>query len=353
MTERRFPRSEESRLVLWAIHGGGVLFVTIVFLLLVMTAVAQQEVIASIKQQQLSLGYSAALSINDEARGKRSELQGLRREERTLVKQIRGEQVNFNRAQRHWQDSWDELQPFVERLGKTCGIELPKDKGFAARAAVLNDLRQCQATAGSGPARSPVLSAIDRPAKEFAQAEDEYRAAFDAFSTTKDRIDAIRAQQVVTALSEQQQKVSTSFSEMDVLLSNWMLVGGLLVLFPPALLQILLTFISGLFGAILVTLVLLVYPSSQFDITASKETWARVFLGGLIALCVYIVLLGGTAVMGAQSGLAGAGSNYMAFCGIGILAGMFSDRVAFWLSDRANVFFRRTNPPAPQRGEVQ
>lgn len=351
MTERRFAGSEESRLALWAIHGGGVLVITVIFLLLVMTAVAQQEVLASIKQQQLSLGYSAALSINDEARGKRFELQMLRKEERALAKQIRGEQVSFNRAQRHWQDSWDELHPFIERLQQACGFELPQDKGFPARAAVLNDLRQCQATAGAGPARSPLLAAVDQPAREFAKAEDEYRAAFDAFSTTKDRIDAIRAQQVVTALSDQQQKVSTSFSEMDVLLSNWMLVGGLLVLFPPALLQILLTFVSGLFGAILVTLVLLVYPKSEFDITASKETWARVFLGGLIALCVYIVLLGGTAVMGAQSGLSGAGSNYMAFCGIGILAGMFSDRVAFWLSDRANAFFRRSSAVGANGGE--
>lgn len=107
-----------------------------------------------------------------------------------------------------------------------------------------------------------------------------------------------------------------------------MLVGDMLGLFPPALLQILLTLFSGLFGAVLVTLVLIVYPHTDFNIMASKETWSRILLGGLVALCVYIVLLGGTAVVGAGSGLSGVGTNYMAFCGIGILAGMFSDRVA-------------------------
>lgn len=339
MRNRISVEDGSNRLLLWFVHGGGVLFVTLVFLLLVMTAVAQQEVLASIKQQQLSLGYSAALSVNNEARGINDELRGLRGEARGLTRQLRADQVNFNSAQRHWQDDWDELQPFLERLAKACQIDMPRDKGVGARAAALNDLKQCRANARETP--SPLLAAADGAAKNFEEAETQYRNAFDAFLTTKDKLETARAQQAVTALSDTQQKVSTSFSEMDVLLSNWMVVGGLLVLFPPALLQILLTFFSGLFGAILVTLVLLVYPKSQFDITSSTETWARVFLGGLIALCVYIVLLGGTAVMGASSGLSGAGSNYMAFCGIGILAGMFSDRVAFWLSDRANAFFRR------------
>ena len=341
MTDTHHSRKAQHRLLLWLVHGLMMFVLTIVFLLIVMTAVAQQDVIASIKQQQLSLGYSAALSINDEAKGINDELRGLRNEARGLAKQLRTDQANFNGAQRRWQDSWEELEPFLKRLGDKCEIDMPKDSGFGSREAALYDLRQCIATAGAARNGSPLLAAAQRPADDFARASGQYRTAFDAFSSTKDKLDAARAQMAVTLLSDQQQKVSSSFSEMNVLFSNWLLVGGFLVLFPPALLQILLTFFSGLFGAIVVTLVLLVYPKSKFNITASKETWARIFLGGLIALCVYIVLLGGTAVVGASSGLSGAGSNYMAFCGIGILAGMFSDRVAFWLSDRANSFFRR------------
>lgn len=341
MTDTPHSRKAQNLLLLWLVHGFVMFVLTIVFLLIVMTAVAQQDVIASIKQQQLSLGYSAALSINDEAKGINDELRGLRNEARGLAKQLRTDQANFNGAQRRWQDSWEELEPFLKRLGDKCEIDMPKDSGFGSREAALYDLRQCIATAGAARNGSPLLAAAQRPADDFARASDQYRTAFDAFSSTKDKLDAARAQMAVTLLSDQQQKVSSSFSEMNVLFSNWLLVGGFFVLFPPALLQIVLTFFSGLFGAIVVTLVLLVYPKSKFNITASKETWARIFLGGLIALCVYIVLLGGTAVVGASSGLSGAGSNYMAFCGIGILAGMFSDRVAFWLSDRANSFFRR------------
>jgi len=342
MSDTRRSKFDSNRLLLWLIHGGAVLGVTVAFLLVVMTAVAQQEVVASIKQQQLALGYGAALSIRNEAQKVNGQLSALRTEAQKQANQLREDQVKFLAAQRRWQDSWDELLPFVERLTKTCGIEIPKDKSFGSRAAALNDLKQCQASAPNTQPGSQFLAASHQPASTFAQAQVQYRDAFDAFSITKDRLEGLRAQLATTALSDVEAKVDTSFSEMNVLFSNWMLVGGTLGLFPPALLQILLTFFSGLFGAILVTLVLLVYPKSNFDITATKETWARVFLGGLIALCVYIVLLGGTAVMGASSGLSAAGSNYMAFCGIGILAGMFSDRVAFWLSDRANSFFRST-----------
>jgi len=332
------------RRILWVLNASAAILVTVVFLLIVMTAIAQQDVIASIKQDQLSLGYSAALTVNNEARGINDELRGLRAEVRAISKQLRSDQVNFYAAQRDWEDSWDELQPFLNRLAKPCGIDMPKDSSFGARDAALDDLRQCLAASAGSKGSAPELAAAAEPAKNFAQVSARYRTAFDVFSTTKDKLNAALTQETATVLSDEEQKVSTSFSEMDVLLSNWMLAGSLLVLFPPALLQVLLTFVSGLFGAILVTLVLLVYPNSQLDITASKQTWARVLVGGLVALCVYVVLLGGTAVMGASSGLTGAGSNYMAFCGIGILAGMFSDRVAFWLSDRANAFFKRSAP---------
>jgi len=350
MNHAKRDKLDADRVVLWLINGTAMFVLTIVFLLIVMTAVAQQDVIASIKQQQLSLGYSAALSVNDEAKNINIELRGLRADARKYAKQLRTDQVNFNSAQRRWEDGWAELEPFLKRLADPCGIDLPKDKGFGAREAALYDLRQCIATANASQSRSPLLVAIQGPAQDFAIASKKYHDALDDFSKTKDNLDAARAQMVATVLSDQQQKVNSSFSEMDVLLSNWLLVGGFLVLFPPALLQILLTFFSGLFGSIVVTLVLLVYPNNDFNITKSRETWARVFLGGLVALCVYIVLLGGTAVVGASSGLSGAGTNYMAFCGIGILAGMFSDRVAFWLSDRANAFFRRSEARSSNAG---
>lgn len=129
---------------------------------------------------------------------------------------------------------------------------------------------------------------------------------------------------------------------MAVLRSTDILGGRFLVAFPPPILQIILAFISGLFGALLVTLVLIVYPKANLGMTSTQETWSRIVLGGLIAVCVYVVLLGGSAVLGSTPGMTAAGTNYMAFCAIGILAGMFSDRVAFWLSEKADAFFRES-----------
>lgn len=41
----------------------------------------------------------------------------------------------------------------------------------------------------------------------------------------------------------------------------------------------------------------------------------------------------------------------MTFCAVGVLAGMFSDRAAFWLSDRADMFFSRKEPREGESGE--
>ena len=54
-----------------------------------------------------------------------------------------------------------------------------------------------------------------------------------------------------------------------------------------------------------------------------------------------VVLGGGTAVLGTSGGFGDGEANFLAFCAIGILAGMFSDRVAQWLSGRADAFFSR------------
>jgi hypothetical protein len=111
---------------------------------------------------------------------------------------------------------------------------------------------------------------------------------------------------------------------------------------PPSVTQILLAFVSGMFGALLVTLILIVYPN--FQLTRVQESYGpRILLGGLIALCVFVVLGGGTAVLGTASAFANGEANFLAFCAICILSGMFSDRAAAWLSERAATFFNVNN----------
>ena len=63
-------------------NGIGAVLLLILFMLMIMTAIAQQEVVNRIKADQLELGYSAALSIRDQVAGRQKELDRLGQEER-------------------------------------------------------------------------------------------------------------------------------------------------------------------------------------------------------------------------------------------------------------------------------
>jgi hypothetical protein len=137
------------------------------------------------------------------------------------------------------------------------------------------------------------------------------------------------------------QKIVDSFRDMEGLMTVAPGTMWLLGQFPPEILEIIFVFVSGLFGALLVTLVLIVYPNNQVLTLSDARPVTRTALGGLIALCIYIFLVSGTIVVGSGGSGAARPANNMTFCALGILAGMFSDRVAGWLSKRADQFFRQ------------
>lgn len=148
--------------------------------------------------------------------------------------------------------------------------------------------------------------------------------------------------------------INDSFGEISVLQRSWMVGGGALTEFPPAMTQILLAFVSGLFGSLLLTLVLIVYPKTDMKLGETGKGYGpRILLGGLISLCVFVVIGGGTAVLGTNNAFAGGEANYLAFCAIGILAGMFSDRVASWLSERADTFFKLSAQDAAAKAAAE
>jgi len=339
-----------SRTTLWIINTTFALALVFVFMLMVMTAIAQQEVISRLKADQVDLGYGAALSVRDKANERQLKLDALAEAERERLTQYRDAQTRWKETGRIFDDAWESLLPYLQRIArsKICEITLPADNSISARVTALNEYRECLDNAGS----SRSVTSAKQAAEEFERALNGHRVTNRAFLTSEDRLKETRVDIESGALTPVQEKVRNSFEDMKVLLSGWLLLGGGLVAMPPALLQILLTFFSGLFGAVLITFILLVYPN-VINVTNTKETYSRIFLGGMIALCVYIVLLFASTVLGTNTGIIAAGTNYMAFCGIGILAGMFSDRAAGWLSDRANSFFKRgqagqaSNPALP------
>jgi hypothetical protein len=182
---------------------------------------------------------------------------------------------------------------------------------------------------------------------EIARAEAGLKDRESQISATEASITAERERGAgVTRLEEQMQ---------DVVILDKSLLGMLrLTWIPPATMQIVLSFVSGLFGSLLVTLVLAVYPNNDLHFTGSDSYWNRILLGGLIAVGVYVVIGGGLAVLGAKNGTPDGGTNFLSFCAIGMLAGMFSDKFAGWLSDNAQKLTagnRGDDAPSPPPGE--
>jgi hypothetical protein len=335
------------------LHIAGMVLVVVAFLVTVMTAVAQQETLGRMAHEELGLGYSSAFALLRTLDARQRELPALRREERELEKQAARAQTAFRIARNRLDAVWQNLQAVAQRLARArvCEFTSPASDDLNSRLGLWNEVREC---ANAGPL-APTAAASVREALtgsgNVERAVEALTSAHEALTSADEQLELTRRRILAaSSLSEDELKARRSFSELNVLREYWMLGGGLLVAFPPPMLQILLAFVSGAFGALLVTLVLIVYPNTSFSLSAGQQTWARIFLGGLIAMCVYIVLLGGTAVLGSSVGIAPAGANYMAFCAIGILAGMFSDRVAYWLSDKADAFFKRQ--PQPEEAET-
>jgi hypothetical protein len=116
---------------------------------------------------------------------------------------------------------------------------------------------------------------------------------------------------------------------------------GVLVHVPPTLMAIFVAFSSGMFGALLITLVLYVYPDNRYSFTRSHSFGGRILLGGLIALGVFVLLFSGVAVLGGSDNAAEGSHNVMAYSAIGILCGMFSDQAAAWLSGQAATLLKQ------------
>jgi hypothetical protein len=109
---------------------------------------------------------------------------------------------------------------------------------------------------------------------------------------------------------------------------------------PPNIIDFPFVFISGLFGSILFQLIISVYPEKKFRDEKTSSFFSRTILGGAISVALFTVLASGIAVLGASEAFAGAERNILALASVGVLAGMFSNRAAGWLSSQANIFLR-------------
>lgn len=314
----------------------GAVMVAYAFMLVLIIASMQARVADGLAKLTPALDYSSAYSAWAEAPEVDAAITRLKLERQTI-------QSDWETATRRAEDVSMQLAPLSE-LGKKlepwpgCAFTL-EGEGASKVAAALVRVERCP--------RDVLPSAVREHVEEVTATGQTYRDADLKHRAARREADLanIKGAKLDTEIAEARELRKTlepgrkGIEAMQTLEQRWMIAGGALTALPPYVNQIFLAFFSGMFGALLVTLVLIVYPNIKLS-RLQERYGPRVMLGGLIALCVFVVLGGGTAVLGTASAFANGEANYLAFSAICILAGMFSDRVAAWLSERAASFFK-------------
>lgn len=317
------------------------------FLVVLMTASAQQRVLAELAPK---LDYSSALTRVGLAETVEASLAELRAvESKTLDEQQRRHEETAVARAAEW-EVWQAFAPLAARLTEPgrCG-----PAGDSDHLTLWNHLQQCVSEGGQdarfaaqfesaarGERAPPVAYAALRQAMIAEQAVDA--------SLARVRADIREAQGSLAETRSLQQ----AFGELKALEGSWLVGGGAFIGLPPSVMQIVVAFFAGAFGALLITLVLAVYPQSRLGSAGNGSYYARILLGGLISICVYVALAGGTAILGDSRPFETGQMNVMSFSTVGLLAGMFSDRVALWFSERADVFFARASEDAAPEEEA-
>ncbi|WP_419317601.1 hypothetical protein ACN2C7_14110 [Caulobacter sp. ErkDOM-E] len=345
MGETRDPR------VVFAIGLARVLLSILVvyaFLATLMTASAQQSISAGLKDVANEDGkpvtYSQAyLAYKKSAELKKTRDQAWREHdaERKAMEKARSLRIGLEPA---ISSESDAFFSFRDRLRAQALCE------FSPNASKLQDWETVQ-SCELRPRDQKIWDSLVARSPNFKQVMENASRADTAFYEARNSVDS--SKEALDEADKQGQwalQVGRKFGDFDLLRGSWMAAGGLFEGFPPATLQILLAFMSGAFGALLIAQILIVYPENQLGLTKGEGFEARIGLGGMVAVCVYIILGSGAVLLGDASSLEGD-ANVMTFAGVGVLAGMFSDRVAAWLSERANFFFEARRKPGEDGGD--
>lgn len=320
------------------------------FLVAVMTASAQQRVTAVLDQRPDRPSYSSALTKVKAFEQAKKDLETLRAEETQARDRERELQNVLDQSRLDIEEAWSRISGVAARARGFDGCLPTEALGPLSDPATRNTLWTAVIDCASA-ANSTLPAALRKEIEVKAEGEVNFGKAYAAYQRAvielsqaqamvkRHEEDAVKKQKDVDDAAE----LSATFDDTLVLRKSPVMVAGAwLVDFPPSLLQLLLAFAAGLFGALLVTTVIVVYPNHAFaQISAGQKYYSRLLLGGLIALGAYVILGGGTAILGNTNPFGQSQPNFMTFCAVGVLAGMFSDRVADFFSRNADAFFKR------------
>lgn len=313
--------------------------VTYVFIVVLLVATAQQKVDDALTKEAVGYDYSVAVRYYFG----RESLKHVVAENSEAIKQSTAQLRAANdRLQSANRTLTAEAADLAEDLGRLTAAGCPAPPAPetpptpAELVAMAVATQHCAAERGEAvPAIPPVAADVLASQRSVQKLLDDAAGLKRDSDDVQDRLDLLQAER--NDINKQTEAAARSGDIIAVLRvfedSQWPLAKQL-VYVPPALTGIILASVSGLFGALLITLILFVYPDNRYKFTRSKSYFGRILLGGLIALGVFVLMFSGVAVL-AGPNASGSAQNLIAYGGIGILAGMFSDQAAGWLSDRS------------------
>ncbi|RYD48909.1 MAG: hypothetical protein EOP60_14820, partial [Sphingomonadales bacterium] len=317
------------------------LVITFFFLLALLVASAQQQVMS---QLDPGVSYSVARKTVGDAEQARGDLGAELRRRTGLLAEKRALEQRANDLDSDLYSSMasvDQLSESIEHSQLCARINADgQPQGLAKWGAVYGCYRDGTVPAGD---KDEIQALIDPAMDPTKLTERSTRLKFDLQSADMALADndaRIKAAQETVA---QAAKASNALQIVTLLDDSFVGLFGFTHI-PPSLMQITLCFLSGLFGALLITLVLLVYPNNDLSFTSTNSFWNRILLGGLIAVGVFVMIAGGVGVLGSSEAILSGQNNFLSFCAIGMLAGGFSDRFAKWLSDNATMLVSNTQP---------
>jgi hypothetical protein len=324
------------------------LLVVAIFMYLLILAMAQDQVLEKLSRSSDFANYSASLLDAREAKAHDDEIKRLakiRQERKTAVAKV---QNAATAAELEYQREAVRLDSVFEKIDNQGDCRIIRKPGLTvagltrqeldrhAKRVALASAQQCfdidPQLGGSGRSTYMAILAKAQKLTDLAvQADIERKAEAEQGKILQDEI---------ARLVKDRNKLDPTRIQFTVLepleTPDWFPTN--FVNYPPFIVHVLLTFFSGTFGALLITMVFVVYPSKLRERVSAKLYYKRVFLGGLVAVTVFIVLTGGASILGGSE-VAENDANVMSFTAIGLLAGMFSDTVADWLSARAKTMF--------------
>ena len=328
------------------------------FLYLLMLAMAQEQVLSGLSRMADFKNYS--FSLAEARKGDQGEKEVARINQRRDGKLAQAEKAEAEaaRVRTEYERLIVRINPILIALDESKGCNIPHKAALPTTGMSPREVEMHIKDSDLSALRACL--AVDR--KIEASQRRDYLAALEAADKVSER--SIQLESARKVLAQQHKALAADswrerqeLKRLDPVRAHFRVLDALappdwipakFADYPPFIVHVLLSFFAGMFGALLITMVFVVYPSKLRERVSAKLYYKRVFLGGLVAVTVFIVLTGGASILGTGEA-AQVGTNVMSFTAIGLLAGMFSDIVADWLSARAKTMFSSDDDDEDER----